>query len=86
MQKKPKLLRIFIHLNLLAFIGLTAFLIFQASLDGKASSAQSGAVGGEIADVINNSTGDQTQLISPTAIEIINPITQVYVGDTYAFQ
>lgn len=86
MQKKPKLLRIFIYLNLLAFIGLTAFLIFQASLDGKASSAQSGAVGGEIADVINNSTGDQTQLISPTAIEIINPITQVYVGDTYAFQ
>ena len=53
MKRKPKILRIFIYLCLLGYVLLTAFLIYQASLDGEDSSAQSGAVGGEIADAIN---------------------------------
>ena len=86
MKRKPKILRIFIYLCLLGYVLLTAFLIYQASLDGEDSSAQSGAVGGEIADAINKNEGDQTKIIVPTDVNVLNLITEAYVGDQYQIE
>ena len=86
MKRKPKILRIFIYLCLLGYVLLTAFLIYQASLDGEDSSAQSGAVGGEIADAINKNEGDQTKIIVPTDVNVLNLITEAYVGDKYQIE
>lgn len=86
MKRKPKILRIFIYLCLLGYVLLTAFLIYQASLDGNESSEQSGAVGGEIADAINKNEGDQTKIIVPTDVNVLNLITEAYVGDKYQIE
>lgn len=86
MKRKPKILRIFIYLCLLGYVLLTAFLIYQASLDGNESSEQSGAVGGEIADAINKNEGDQTKIIVPTDVNVLNLITEAYVGDQYQIE
>lgn len=86
MKRKPKILRLFIYLCLLGYVLLTAFLIYQASLDGEDSSAQSGAVGGEIADAINKNEGDQTKIIVPTDVNVLNLITEAYVGDQYQIE
>ena len=86
MKRKPKILRIFIYLCLLGYVLLTAFLIYQASLDGEDSSAQSGAVGGAIADAINKNEGDQTKIIVPTDVNVLNLITEAYVGDKYQIE
>lgn len=86
MKRKPKILRIFIYLCLLGYVLLTTFLIYQASLDGNESSEQSGAVGGEIADAINKNEGDQTKIIVPTDVNVLNLITEAYVGDQYQIE
>ena len=86
MKRKPKILRIFIYLCLLGYVLLTTFLIYQASLDGNESSEQSGAVGGEIADAINKNEGDQTKIIVPTDVNVLNLITEAYVGDKYQIE
>lgn len=84
-MKNNKLLKIFTYLCLIGYICLTAFLIYQSSLDGKASSNVSGAVGGEIADIIDDGS-DNTKLIKPTGVFINNPITEAMIGDKHALE
>jgi uncharacterized protein YjdB len=67
----------------IAYTCLSGFLIYQASLDGDASSEQSGAVGDELSGIINNGAGDQTVLIEPTGLEITNIINEGEVGKSH---
>ena len=83
--KSNKLLKIFTYLCLIGYICLTAFLIYHSSLDGKASSNASGAVGGEIADIIDDGS-DKTKLIKPTGVFINNPITEAKIGDKHTLE
>ena len=83
MKKKSKFLRIFIYFCIVCYIGLTGFLIYQASLDGDKSSQQSGAVGDELTGIINGGAADQTVLIEPTGLSIENEIFEAKVGSTH---
>lgn len=83
MKEKSKLLKLFIIFCMTCYVGLTGFLIYQASLDGNESSNQSGAVGDELSGIVNGSAGDQTILIEPTGLEITNTISEGKVGKTH---
>lgn len=83
MKGKSKLLRLFIIFCMTCYVGLTGFLIYQASLNGEESSGQSGAVGDELSGIVNGSAGDQTILIEPTGLEIENAIDKGNVGKTH---
>ena len=83
MRTKSKLLKTFIMFCFIAYTCLSGFLIYQASLDGDASSEQSGAVGDELSGIINGSAGDQTVLIEPTGLEITNIINKGEVGKSH---
>ena len=85
MKNKKTLLKIFIYLCLLGYIGLTAFLIYHSSLDGSASSNASGQVGGEIADIIDQGQ-DKTKLKEPKSVFIKNPITEAKIGDSHTLE
>ena len=85
MKNKKKLLKIFIYLCLLGYIGLTAFLIYHSSLDGGSSSNASGQVGGEIADIIDQGQ-DKTKLKEPKSVFIKNPITEAKIGDSHTLE
>lgn len=82
MEKKPKLIRIFSYLCLFGYICLALFLIYQATLDGEASSNASNTVGDQINNVIDDGK-DKTKLVNPTNIIITNPITKINVGEEY---
>ena len=81
MKTKPKIIRILTYLCLFGYICLTAFLIYQASLDGKTSSGVSGEVGENIAGVIDK--GDNTKLVNPTKVFINNPINEAKIGEKH---
>lgn len=68
---------------LIGYLLCVIVLIVEASMNGKSSAAQSDAVGGIIADNLNELKGDTSEIINPTAIEINNPIEEAYVFDTY---
>lgn len=83
MKKKSFFLRICTILSFIGYFFLTAFLVYQATLDGKESSSQSGAVGEEISGIINDSKGDQTILIDPESLIINNIISEGKVGNSH---
>lgn len=82
MKNKPKIIRIFTYLCLIGYICLAVFLIYQATLDGEASSQTSNTVGDEINDIIDDGQ-DKTKLVKPTNLIITNPISMIHVGDDY---
>ena len=55
-------------------------------MNGKTSSSHSSAVGGTIADIINDLKGDQTVAVTPTSLKIQNKIEVAYVGKTHQLQ
>lgn len=82
MKNKPRIIRIFAYLCLIGYICLAVFLIYQATLDGEASSQTSNTVGDEINDIIDDGR-DKTKLVKPTNLIITNPISMINVGDDY---
>lgn len=78
--------RIFKYICLGLYIVVAFVLIFESCLNGTASSNQSDAVGGGIADFVNGVNGDQAEDIIPTEIVIENQSTTVYVGQTKAIR
>lgn len=85
MKNKGKFLKIFIYLCLIGYVCLTAFLVYQSSLDGKTSSGVSGNVGGGIADIIDDGQ-DKTKLKEPKEVFIKNPITEAKIGESYTLK
>ena len=71
---------------LLGYIACAIVLIVESSMDGAASSAQSNAVGGTIAGIVNNVGGDDTKAIEPTSVKVNNEINEAYVGKTYKLE
>ena len=85
MKKKLKFskFKLFRFLCLIAYILCSAVLIVESAMDGKSSAAQSNAVGGTIAGIVNTVGGDDSKKVLPTSLSIDNEIEQGYVGDTY---
>ncbi len=83
MNKKSKKFRVFRFLCFLAYLVCAAVLIIESCMDGSSSANQSNAVGGTIADIFNDISGDQTVAVIPTETNITNKIEHAYVGDTY---
>ena len=77
---------IFRFLCLIAYIICAIVLIVESSMNGKNSSAHSTAVGGTIADIINDFKGDQTVAVTPKSLKITNKIEEGYVGKTYKLE
>lgn len=83
-MKKFKIIKL---LCLIAYIICIAVLIFESSLDGSASSNQSNAVGGGIANIFNDLSGDKTVTVAPTGVEITNKTDKIFhPGDTYKIE
>ena len=82
-MKKKKLRIKFRFLCLIAYIMASLVLIAEASMNGKLSSSQSNAVGGTIADIVNGTAQDQTQVVLPESLIINNKeaFSLTYVGD-----
>lgn len=68
---------------LIIYLLCVIVLIVESSMDGPSSAGQSNAVGGIIADNINELKGDTTKIIEPTKLEITNKIDKAFVNDTY---
>ena len=86
MKKKLTKFKIFRFLCLLAYIVCAGVLIFESSMDGTSSAAQSNAVGGAIKDVVNNVAGDDTKMVVPTNLTIDNKVEEGYVGDNFKLE
>lgn len=67
-KRKTRFQRIFSVLLTLSYIFCIGLLIVESALPGNISSGQSNAVGGTIADIINQNKGDQYKEVQPTAI------------------
>ena len=85
-SKTKKGLKVFRLLCLIAYIICAIVLIVESSMNGKNSSAHSTAVGGTIADIINDFKGDQTVAVTPKSLKITNKIEVGYVGKTYKLE
>lgn len=71
-------------LLLAAYVACCAVLIVEAALPGQVSADQSNAIGGGIADIINNNAGDQTVIVNPTELKLTKPEKSVLkVGESY---
>lgn len=75
--------KIFIILDFIAYIALAIVLIVESSLDGTRSASHSNAVGGTIADVVDNINGDTSETILPTSLSITNKMSEANIGDIY---
>lgn len=82
-KRKFSKFRIFRFLCLICYIICSAVLIVESAMDGKSSSAQSNAVGGTIAGIVNTVGGDDSKKVLPTSLTIDNEISNAFVGDTY---
>lgn len=60
-------------------------LIVEASMPGDVSSSQSNAVGGQIADIINDIGGDQSEIIDIESLKVINKQKDFNIGDEVYF-
>ncbi len=73
---------------LIIYIALSITLIFESCITGDSSTNQSNAVGGTIANVFNDISGDQSKKIEPTKliIENKNDFNDVFVYDSYSLK
>ncbi len=82
---KSKGQKVFMGLLLAAYIGCCGVLIVEAALPGTVSADQSNAIGGGIADIINNNAGDQTVIVNPTSLALKTPEkSNLFVGESYS--
>ena len=70
-------------ISLICYIICIIVLLVEASMDGPSSSSQSNAVGGTLANFLNEIKGDQTVAIEATDLNIKNKITTANVGDKH---
>ena len=79
--------KIFLILSLIAYIGCMLILIVEAAMPGNISSDQSNAIGGGIADIVNENAGDQSEIILPTSVKFNEPEKNtLYVGETLSLE
>lgn len=80
--------RILKLLCLIIYIALSITLIVESCITGDSSTNQSNAVGGTIANVFNDISGDQSKKIEPTKliIENKNDFNDVFVYDSYSLK
>lgn len=73
---------------LIIYIALSITLIIESCITGDSSTNQSNAVGGTIANVFNDISGDQSKKIEPTKLTIDNKneINNVFVYDSYSLK
>lgn len=73
---------------LIIYIALSITLIVESCITGDSSTNQSNAVGGTIANVFNDISGDQSKKIEPTKliIENKNDFKDVFVYDSYSLK
>lgn len=73
---------------LIIYIALSITLIVESCITGDSSTNQSNAVGGTIANVFNDISGDQSKKIEPTKliIENKNDFNDVFVYDSYSLK
>lgn len=83
MEKRSKKFKIFRLLCLLGYLVCTAVLIFESCMDGPSSANQSNTVGGTLANIFNDLSGDQTTIVPPEEVIINNKIDTAYVGESY---
>ena len=73
---------------LIIYIALSITLIIESCITGDSSTNQSNAVGGTIANVFNDISGDQSKKIEPSKLTIDNKneINNVFVYDSYSLK
>lgn len=71
---------------LIIYILFSVTLIVESCINGTDSTQQSNALGGTIADIFNDISGDQSKKIDPLSITIDNKIEKAHVGDTFKIQ
>lgn len=82
-MKMNKFFKVFKWICLVGYITLGATLIIEACINGENSTNQSNSVGGTLADVFNDLSGDQAELVDPESVQITNKIENANVGDEY---
>ncbi len=83
MKKGMSKFKIFRYLCLFFYLLCIIVLIVESCMDGKSSAKQSNAIGGGIADIVNDIGGDQTVVINPTKVEVNNKIDTATVFSSY---
>lgn len=71
---------IFKLICLVLYLFLSATLIIESCINGTDSTQQSNAIGGTLADIFNDLSGDQSKKIEPTSLTINNKTSQADVG------
>lgn len=82
-MKMNNFFKVFKWICLVGYITLGATLIIEACINGENSTNQSNSVGGTLADVFNDLSGDQAELVDPESVQITNKIENANVGDEY---
>ena len=86
MDKKINRFKLFRFICLICYVICIAVLIIESCMDGDASSKQSDAVGGSLANIVNDIGGDQTVVVNPKEIKITNKIEVAKVNETYQLE
>ena len=71
-KSKSTKLNIIKYFSLIAYIVMSVVLIAESCVNGEASANKSDLLGGFIANIFNDITGDQTKVIEPHSISIKN--------------
>jgi len=85
-SKTSKPLTFLKYFSLVAYITLSLILIMEACVNGESSANKSDSLGGFLANIFNNITGDQTKAILPTEVVIENDNDQYAVGDAFSLE
>lgn len=83
MDKKLNRFKLFRIICLICYVICIAVLIIESCMDGDSSSKQSDAVGGSLANIVNDIGGDQTVVVNPKEVIINNKINSAKVNSTY---
>jgi VanZ family protein len=83
---KKKFNTIFKYFCLVCYIIAAIVLIAESSYNGDKSASHSNAVGGAIANNLNELKGDTSKVILPEEVIIKNKIDKAYVYDTYKLE
>lgn len=86
MDKKINRFKLFRFICLICYVICIAVLIIESCMDGDSSSKQSDAVGGSLANIVNDIGGDQTVVVNPKEIKITNKIEVAKVNETYQLE
>ena len=85
-KSKSKKLNIIKYFSLIAYIVMSVVLIAESCVNGEASANKSDLLGGFIANIFNDITGDQTKVIEPQSISIKNINKHYAVGDKFTIE